>query len=488
MRVLASNLEELTLRARYELECLGYPAHEWVPRTEHAGEHVCDVVIVGGGQSGVSIAFGLMRERVTNVVVVDRNPEGLEGPWMTFARMHTLRTPKSVTGPDLGIASLSARAWYEAQYGQGAWQRLERIPRELWQAYIMWVRRTVGVSVRNDTEAFDIEPLNDGLFAVHVCNLAAEGRPAGRLIARNVVLATGIEGSGSWAVPGMISAGLPRSHYAHTSDPIAFDALAKKRVAVLGAGASAFDNAAMALEHGAASVDLFARRRELPSVNPNRWMEFAGFMRHFGELDDATKWRFMRLIFGMNQPPPRDTFERCAVFGNFRIHLASPFEGIAFERGCIRATTPKKVVHADFLIVGTGFRIDFSTRPELRRMAHAIARWQDRHYPPAEEMDSTLATYPYLSGNFQFTEKTPGEAPYLRNVFCYTFAAMPSLAGSAGISALKFGVDRIVRGITRELFVRDAAHHLQSLRSYAEKELDLTSLALEQKNVISTGA
>jgi hypothetical protein len=50
---------------------------------------------------------------------------------------------------------------------------------------------------------------------------------------------------------------------------------------------------------------------------------------------------------------------------------------------------------------------------------------------------------------------------------------MPSLACSAGISALKFGVDRIATGISRGLFVEDADTHLQSLRDYDEQELDV---------------
>jgi hypothetical protein len=49
---------------------------------------------------------------------------------------------------------------------------------------------------------------------------------------------------------------------------------------------------------------------------------------------------------------------------------------------------------------------------------------------------------------------------------------MPSLGCSAGISALKFGVERIVSGISRDLFVEDADAHLQSLFNYNEPELD----------------
>lgn len=44
-----------------------------------------------------------------------------------------------------------------------------------------------------------------------------------------------------------------------------------KRVAVLGGGASAFDNAQHALGAGAGEVHVFVRRPQLPRINPIRW-------------------------------------------------------------------------------------------------------------------------------------------------------------------------------------------------------------------------
>jgi FAD-dependent urate hydroxylase len=471
MSVAAKSLEELSRRVAFELECLGYPARDWVPSRRHAGAHVYDVVIVGGGQSGVAVAFRLLRERVTNVRVLDRNREGQEGPWVTFARMHTLRTPKDVIGPELGIPSLSARAWHEASFGEGSWAGVDRIPREVWHDYLLWVRRTVGIDVTNNAEVTDIEPLNDGLLAV---TARINGQPQ-RLLTRNVVLTTGMEGCGGWIVPEIIRKALPRDRYAHTADAIDFAALAGKRVGVIGAGASAFDNAAVALEQGAAAVDLYVRRKKLPIVNPNRWMEFAGFMRHFGDLDDAHKWRFMKFIFDANQPPPQDTFERCARFPNFEIHLGSPLESVALAGDTIRLKTPQGLASADFLIVGTGFAIDFAARPELDRIAPHIARWSDRYQPPPGEESARLGAYPYLSSYFQFTEKEAGASPWLKNVFSYTYAAMPSLACTAGISQLKFGLDRIGFGITRELFLADADHYFATLCDYSEPELDTSA-------------
>jgi cation diffusion facilitator CzcD-associated flavoprotein CzcO len=472
-----SDLAELERRVRFELDCLGYPTRQWIPPRRRNGAVVHDAVIVGGGQSGISIAFRLLREKITNLRVLDRNPEGFEGPWLTFARMRQLRTPKIVTGPDLGIPSLSARAWWQAQFGERSWQGLDKIPRELWQAYLFWVRKTVGIDISNETEVTDIEPLDDGLLAVHTI----VGGATQKLFARTVVLATGIEGSGRWVMPAGITEALPGDRYAHTSNQIDFASLAGKTVAVIGAGASAFDNAAMALESGAASVELSARRKALPTVNPNRWMEFAGFLRHFGDLDDARKWRFMKLIFDMNQPPPQETFDRCTRYQSFSIRLGCPLERVGFENEKILLTTSRGTKAFDFLIAGTGFAVDLAARPELARFHDKIACWSDRYRPPDGEEHPLLAAYPYLSPNFQFTEKTTGSAPHLANIFSYTFAAMPSLACSAGISALKFGIDRIATGISRGLFVEDADAHLQSLRDYDERELDVTAGAQPQK-------
>ena len=468
-------LDELAERARFELACVDYPAREWVQPRFSDGAKVLDVAIVGGGQNGLAVAFRLLRERVTNIRILDRSPRGLSGPWRSYARMATLRTPKHVSGPELGIAALSVRAWYEAKFGAEAWAKLHKIGREDWHDYVLWLQATLGIETTNDAEVTDIEPLADGVLAL---TATIAGRSE-RILARNVVLATGIEGSGRWLVPEAISSALPKSLYAHTAEAIDFAALSGKRVAVIGAGASAFDNAACALEAGAA-VDVFVRRKRLPDVNPNRWIEFAGFMRHFGDLPDAVKWSFMSAFFAMNQPPPQETFDRCARFPSFDLFLGSPIESLAVEGGRIRLATPHGAGHYDYLIVGTGFSVDVGSRPELARFADRIALWEDRYTPPPGEENAVLARHPYLTGAFQFTEKVPGEAPFLKNIYSHTFGAMASLGGAAGISQLKFSADRIAFGITRQLFLDDAADYVPSLKAYDTVELDISAFAAER--------
>ncbi len=95
---------------------------------------------------------------------------------------------------------------------------------------------------------------------------------------KKIVLATGFEGSGRWRAPKSLVTQLTADLYAHSADDIDFRKPAGKRIGILGAGASAFDNAALALEAGAARVDLCFRRSEIPRVNPLTWMNFAGML------------------------------------------------------------------------------------------------------------------------------------------------------------------------------------------------------------------
>ena len=81
------------------------------------------MLVVGAGQSGIAAAFGLMRSQVTNILVLDKAEEGQEGPWLSYARMHTLRSPKHFTGPDLDIPSLTYQSWHEARFGEEHWQK-----------------------------------------------------------------------------------------------------------------------------------------------------------------------------------------------------------------------------------------------------------------------------------------------------------------------------------------------------------------------------
>src|SRR4051794_34000905 len=115
-----SGLARLEEELRRQLAYLNYPPKNWVPATPG----VLDVAIIGAGMAGLTLAFALLREGVSNLRLFDAQPPGHEGPWVTYARMETLRSPKHVTSPDLGVPALTFRAWFEAQFGAEAWERL----------------------------------------------------------------------------------------------------------------------------------------------------------------------------------------------------------------------------------------------------------------------------------------------------------------------------------------------------------------------------
>lgn len=462
-------LAELERQLRRDLELIAYPERDWLcdqPFLKDLGQ--LDVLIIGAGQSGVSVAFGLMRQRISNILVVDESPEGFEGPWRTFARMITLRTPKYVTGPDFGIPNLTMRAWYEAQWGPKAWKELRLIPKETWADYLLWYRKFLGIPVENETRCGAIEWTEERkCFAVPVKSPKGERI----LYARKVVLATGIDGSGRWEVPELVRSKLPKEVYAHTRENIDFEKLKGKRVAVLGAGASAFDNASVALEAGAGEVHLLFRRKALPNVNPYRWAEFVGFLNHHGDLSDADKWRFILKILRMGQLPPTDTFDRATHFSNFHLHPNSGWQDLQYDGKEVRIVTPSGTLTVDFVIVGTGFVTDLSVRTELSKLYPHIALWRDRYQPPSSESSEDLARHPYLGPSFEMQEKNPGSAPYMRSIFNYTFGCLPSMGfGGGSISGMKYSLPKIVNGITRQLYLDNCADFYKTLEEYDTRE------------------
>ncbi|RVU13918.1 NAD(P)-binding domain-containing protein [Methylobacterium oryzihabitans] len=441
-------LDALKARIRDDLDRTAHPRAPWlVPRAAPDGRPAHDVVVVGAGQSGLAVAHGLMRAQVTNILVLDRAPEGLEGPWLTYARMRTLRSPKDFTGPDLGLPSLTYQSWHEARYGAESWERLDLIAREDWAAYLAFVREVTGVPVRNGVAVTGIAPAG-GLLAV-----TTEG--GGTIHARKVVLATGQEGAGRWAIPEALR-GLPRDRFAQAAEPIDFAALDGRRVAVIGIGASALDNAAMALEAGAASVTVLCRRAEPQVIQPYRWLTFAGFLRHLGDLDDAWRWRFMRAVLELREGFPQATWDRCARHSGFRCLSGAPVRAAGVENDAVTLETPAGPVTADFVIAGTGIEIDVSARPELAAFAHNIASWGDRYAAPPGQENPRLAAFPYLGDDYAFTERERGLTPWIRDVHLFGIAStMSHGASGSSINAMTTAVPRLVFGLTRGLFGDD---------------------------------
>lgn len=464
-------LAALEARVERDLALTAYPRPEWVRPRTHDGERVVDVLIVGGGQAGLTLAFALKRRAVTNTLVLEQAPAGAEGPWTTYAAMHTLRTPKGLTGPDQGVPSLTPEAWFRAAHGDEAWEALGNIPKEEWQRYLTWFRRVTAPTMRNGVSVTGIAPVED-------TDLLEVTHTEGRHFARRVVLATGLAGNGEWSVPSVIRDHLPADRWCHTGAPLDFDRFAGLRVGVLGGGASAFDYAGSALEHGAASVDLFYRRAEVPRVNPFRWMEFYAFGAHFPDLTDEEKWKFTVQFQRTNQPPPQPTWYRCTRWDTFAHHTSAGWKDVALVPAAdgkgeeIVVATGAGEFRFDVVISGTGPNVDLAARPELAELAGHVATWADRFTPPQDWEDDSLLSYPYLGPGFEFTEAVPGTAGWIGRVHDFTYGARLSMGLNGNMnSGLGAGGRRLADALTSALFREDSAGFFDSYCAYDVPEL-----------------
>jgi hypothetical protein len=460
-----NGLKELEQRLAHDFACLNYPPANWVkPRTGDTPAY--DVLIYGAGMCGLVAAFALRREGIANIKLIDRSDEGFEGPWVTYARMETLRSPKHLTGPVLGLPSLTFRAWYEAQHGEAGWQALGKIPRPMWQDYLRWYRRVLALPVENGVAVERIVPEGDRL------RLDVTGRRGGmRLYARKIVMATGREGLGGPSVPDLFRR-LPRSVWAHTADDIDFEVLRGKRVAVIGSGASAFDNAAAALGADAANVAMLVRRPDLPRFNRFKGVVYGGFLHGHAQASDAWRWHSLYQLMADRVAPPRESVLRVTRDRRFHLALGCPVETATMESGALVVGTPSGPMPFDFAILGTGFAIDPRLRPELGEFAEHIALWRDRFPAPADEDLEELGSFPYLGPGFEFTERMPGSAPFLANLHCFNYAATLSHGPVAGdIPAVDHGAARLAAAIARTFYLEDSALHSDDLAHYTDAEL-----------------
>ena len=70
---MTAGLDALEAQLRRELMLTRHPEMAWMPeRPGPGGAHLYDVVVAGAGQGGLVTAFQLLRERVPNILVIDK--------------------------------------------------------------------------------------------------------------------------------------------------------------------------------------------------------------------------------------------------------------------------------------------------------------------------------------------------------------------------------------------------------------------------------
>lgn len=433
----ASRLDLLEYELKKDLTYLNFPPKNW--RAEN--DPTCDVAIIGAGQSGLSLAFALQQQGITNVKVFDAAEIGKEGPWKTTARMKTLRSKKELPGPSLNMAKLTFRAWYEAQYGEKFWNSLVKIPTHLWVSYLQWYKKVLGIVVFNQHKLINIVPNGDQTLQLMFENGA-------QITARKVVLATGRMGFGGLEIPNYVTA-VPKQKWVHAGenfDPSLFN---KKEVCIVGAGASAFDAAAVALENGATSLKMVMRRSEIPKVNRFSEHSSVGFLRGYYFLDDLRKAEIFKEAWDIGVPPPIESLERVKPYKNFELLLSSTIKKMSLSSDKVQVETTNGSFTADLIVLATGYAIDASKQPELQTIFKQIKLWEETE----AELSKKLGNFPYLGFHFQFLERKSGTAPYLKNIHCFNFASFLSQWRISGdIDCLSIGALRLAEGIAEELF------------------------------------
>ena len=229
---------------------------------------------------------------------------------------------------------------------------------------------------------------------------------------------------------------------------------------MIGAAASAFDAAGVALEAGAASVHLFARRPSIAAVPITRSRGYPGAYDNYFALPDAIRWEQARRFRSWGSTPTTDAIERTVSFSNFHLHLAAPAQSIRVEDGRVVVHAAGEEFRCDFVIVGTGYYVDLAARPELANFHREILLWRDRFVPRHGDEDADLGAHPYLGAGHEYLEKVPGAAGYLRDIHVQNPAGFVSFGLPIGdVPSMKRDIPTVVSRISNDLFLADIAAH-----------------------------
>jgi cation diffusion facilitator CzcD-associated flavoprotein CzcO len=457
----AIGLEALEERLNADLAWLNLPPVAWLPPTAHAEGPVVDIAVVGAGMGGLAVA-GALRLLGLHATLFDKAPRGFEGPWATTALMETLRSPKQ-----LDLPALSFYAWYQSQFGRAAWAALDKIPRLQWADYLCWYRRVLGLDVRSEHEVKAVRPRQD-----HVVELTIEHESKLQtVLARRVVLALGLDAFAGPLIPDFVN-GLARDKWSHSIDPLDYGQLAGRRVGVVGAGAAAMDCAGTALEAGAARVDLLIRRQDFPRINYAKGAGNPGFQYGYTSLADEWKFRFAQFTAAVGLPPPRASVLRVSRHANAHFNFDCPVGEVKLSNNQLLVSTPRRTFEFDYLILATGFRLDWALHPEFAGFSAEVKTWADTFTPPSGTELPELAATPYLSRIFQFEEKVPGCCPGLEQIYCFCFPSTLSTGHVAGlIPGVSIGAKRLAEALASSLYNEDREIFYQRILNFNDPEV-----------------
>lgn len=462
---LLTGLDALEAQIEQDLQYLNLPLTEWSLTENNKEKQHINVAIIGAGMSGVTAAFAL-KLRGINAVVFDQAPAGKEGPWQTPALMETLRSPKQVIGPALASPSLTFQAWFKAQFGAEEWEKLDKIPRLQWGEYLQWFKTMTSPHVLNQYQLIDI------LLGDNYRELIFK-TPTGTVCykAQHVILATGMESFSEANIPSFMN-DIPTSYWEHSYAGTDYRRFKGLNLGVVGYSAGAMDSSATALENGAKSVEILIRTDDMPRVNRGKVAGSPGFTSAYAYFTDAQKWHYADYVAKAKTPAPHGSTLRVSRHKNAYFNFNTQIKFIEVHNKKLHITTTNGKFTLDYLILATGYRINWSKHQAFNRLTPLIKTWDDVYTPPAGEENSELASHPYLGSHFELQAKKDTENHKINQLYCFNLSASLSMGPVIGlIPGTNTGAERLADHIAAQLYLAHREQHLELVKTSQEAEL-----------------
>ncbi|MEX9870490.1 FAD/NAD(P)-binding protein [Providencia huaxiensis] len=462
---LIMGLEVLEAQIKQDLQYLNLPITSWSLSKNDPENQTIDVAIIGAGMSGITAAFAL-KLRGINAVVFDQAPVGKEGPWQSPALMETLRSPKHVVGPALASPSLTFQAWFKAQFGIQKWDELDKIPRLQWGEYLQWYKTMTKPYVLNQYQLVDVQ-LNDNYRELIF------DTPNGtvRYQAQHVTLSTGMESFSEANIPSFMN-DIPTTYWEHSYAGTDYRRFKGLDIGVVGYSAGAMDSSATALENGANSVEILIRASDMPRVNRGKVAGSAGFTNAYAYFTDAQKWHYTDYVAKAKTPAPHGSTLRVSRHKNAYFNFNTQVKFIELKNKKLHVTTTTDKFVLDYLILATGYRINWAKHGAFHQLSPLVKTWGDAYTPPIHEENTELASHPYLGNHFEFQAKHKQDTLKINQLYCFNLSASLSMGPVIGlIPGTNIGAERLADHIAAQLYLSHQEQHLEQVKNSQEAEL-----------------
>ncbi len=359
---------------------------------------VTDALIIGAGPFGLSISAHLRELGVDHIIV---------GRTMDTWRTHMPAGMCLKSEPYASVIAAPKRGYdlstYSAAHGLDYADRVGPLPLGQFLGYADWFAEQLVPDVR-DLTVTKVTANGDG-FTV-------EFAEAESIVARQVIVATGV--LPHRYLPDELS-GLSSDLVTHAADHSTLAPFQGRRVAVIGAGQSALETAALLHEQGT-DVHLVVRRPaiEWADGNPEHvtlagqvrrpvtqlcegwWCVFANTPSVFRLLPADQRVTFVRRFLG----PSGSWWLRDRIEGVVDVLTSTRVGEAAAQGSGVRLTLggPTKTLDVDHVIAGTGFRMDVARLPFLP--SGLLARIRSvKGYPAVSRVGESSVPGLYFAGS-----------------------------------------------------------------------------------------